>query len=380
MKVHLIRSQGYSVEDFNNVLNLLRKHRGSIEYVPSEPIILPESETEITYLDKKAFEKKDTRMMYSMSESRSFFEKKITFPHSVPVLTWDQLFSVCVKFRTDNDIDPKDHVMLLSDIDNTHNWFGGIDSSLKNYFIHTNNWRHYLGSSIDDRFPISYVIAAWLLRSLMYRSQSEIFDNLHTTPRGCLMDLCMDKTEIILKMRTGDICEDCMQAIADRDVNLSYVRQLIEIIDGLRENILFRQRSSILMQNSRMEIRGLNKNIFLTELGDLQINLNPKEKALYLLYLNHPEGITRSYLVDHKAELRSYYAILCSQPSNKMIDQAVERLTDIIDNNMNEVMARIRAKFKIAVGEEQAKDYSIVSTPEGTHKILLNRELIRFLN
>ena len=54
MKVHLIRSQGYSVEDFNNVLNLLRKHRGSIEYVPSEPIILPESETEITYLDKKA--------------------------------------------------------------------------------------------------------------------------------------------------------------------------------------------------------------------------------------------------------------------------------------------------------------------------------------
>ena len=49
-------------------------------------------------------------------------------------------------------------------------------------------------------------------------------------------------------------------------------------------------------------------------------------------------------------------------------------------NNMIEVMARIRAKFKIAVGEEQAKDYSIVSTPEGTHKILLNRELIRFLN
>jgi len=379
MKVHLIRSQGYSVEDFNNVLNLLRKHRGSIEYVPSEPIILPGSETEKTYIDKSDFEKKDTSVMYSISESSRFF-KEIIFPHNVPVLTWDQLFSVCVKFRQDNDIDPKDHVILLSDMDNTHNWFGSIDPTLKNYFIHTSNWGHYFGASIDDRFPISYLIAAWLLRSLMYRSQSEIFDNLHKTPRGCLMDLCMDKTEIILKMRTGDICEDCMHAIADRDVNLSYVRQLIEIIDGLRENILFRQRSSILMQNSSIEIRGLNKNIFLTELGDLQINLNPKEKALYLLYLNHPEGITRSYLVDHKAELRSYYAILCSQPSNKMIDQAVDRLTDVIDNNMNEVMARIRGKFKIAVGEEQAKDYSIVSTPEGTHKILLNRELVRFVN
>ena len=28
MKVHLIRSKNYDIEDFNNVLNLLRKYRG----------------------------------------------------------------------------------------------------------------------------------------------------------------------------------------------------------------------------------------------------------------------------------------------------------------------------------------------------------------
>jgi hypothetical protein len=96
--------------------------------------------------------------------------------------------------------------------------------------------------------------------------------------------------------------------------------------------------------------------------------------------LNHPEGIQRSYLIDYKAELRSYYAQISNQATNVLIDEAINRLVDITDNNMNEVMARIRSKFKLAVGEEQAKDYAITFTPEGTHKILLNRELVRSIS
>jgi hypothetical protein len=133
------------------------------------------------------------------------------------------------------------------------------------------------------------------------------------------------------------------------------------------------------MQNSRMEIRGLSKRIFLTDLGDLEINLNPKEKALFLLYLNHPDGIMRSHLIDHQVELRSYYAMLSQQASNQLIDEAIERLTDVTDNNMNEVMARIRSKFRQAVGSQQFEDYSIMATPEGTHKIRLNRELVHII-
>ena len=59
MKVHLIRASGYPLEDFNNVLNLLRKHRGSIEFVPSKPIVLPDSEIIKTFEDPSEFEKKE---------------------------------------------------------------------------------------------------------------------------------------------------------------------------------------------------------------------------------------------------------------------------------------------------------------------------------
>jgi len=378
MKVHLIRSKNYNVEDFNNVLNILCKNRGSIEFVPSEPIVIPDSVQEEIYDTKKDFETQKPFPMSIVRNSICASDEEISFPHKRNILTWEELFNVCKNYRRDSKIDENDHIILLNDIPNENNWFGCVDSTKKNYFVQTNDWDWYLGRSIDNRFPVAYEIVSWLLRSLMYKNQTEIISSLHKEPKGCMMDYCIDKTQIIIKMRTADLCPECLKVLENRDINRTYARQLFQIMDGLRENIMFRQRSQLLMQLSRMEIRGLSKTIYLTDLGDLQINLNPKERALYLLYLNHPEGIQRSYLIDYKNELRSYYAQISNQATNELIDIAINRLVDVRDNNMNEVMTRIRSKFKNAVGEEQAKDYSITFTPEGTHKILLNRELVGY--
>jgi hypothetical protein len=378
MKVHLIRSKNYNVEDFNNVLNILRKNRGSIEFVPSEPIVIPESLQEEIYDTKKDFETQKPFPMSIVRNSICASNDEISFPHKRNTITWEELFNVCKNYRRDSKIDENDHVLLLNDIPNENNWFGCVDSTKKNYFVQTNDWDWYLGRSIDTRFPVAYEIVSWLLRSLMYKNQTEIISSLHKESKGCMMDYCIDKTQIIIKMRTADLCPECLKVLENRDINRTYARQLFQIMDGLRDNIMFRQRSQLLMQLSKMEIRGLSKTIYLTDLGDLQINLNPKERALYLLYLNHPEGIQRSYLIDYKDELRTYYAQISNQATNELIDIAINRLVDVRDNNMNEVMARIRSKFKNAVGEEQAKDYSITFTPEGTHKILLNRELVGY--
>lgn len=381
MKVHLIRASGYPLEDFNNVVNLLRKHRGSIEFVPSEPIVLPDPGNIKTFEDSSEFERKEMPRItfFNNSDFSDDDSLNYSFPLEEKVYTWKQLFGICTDFRKENKIPKDDHVMLLTDQSNEHNWFGSYDESLKNYFIQTNHWGYFFGNDLDSRFPIAYEVAAWILRNMMFKDQLETYNALHEQPRGCMMDFCIDKSQIILKMRTGDLCQDCMNILTNRDVNRSHARQLFTIMDGIRDNLLFRQRSILLMENSRMEIRGLNKRVYLTDLGDLEINLNPKERALYLLYLNHPEGIMRSHLVDHKVELRSYYAMFSQQPSNDLIDEAISRLTDVTDNNMNEVMARIRTKFRQSVGEQQFEDYSIMATPEGTHKIRLNRELVKFI-
>ena len=52
MKVHLIRSEGIEMEDFNNIFNILNQYSGGITFVPSEPIELPDTDIEITYEDE----------------------------------------------------------------------------------------------------------------------------------------------------------------------------------------------------------------------------------------------------------------------------------------------------------------------------------------
>lgn len=372
MKVHLIRSEGFPVEDFNNVVNLLKLQRGPIEFVPSVPIVLPEAEQELTYETFSDFTKKDSNVSFSKISSFAADD----FPLTQPVWTWPQLFKVCTDFRLKNRIPIEDHVILLTEKANDKNWFGCVDASMRNYFVHTSDWDLYFENNADARFPIAYEIVVWLMRSLMYNNQQEIMDHVHRSPRGCMMDFCEDKKEIVLKMRTADICPSCTAHISKRDLKKTYLKQIFATMDGIRENLLFRQRSILLMEPSKLEIRGYRKDIFLTDLGDLQVNLNPKEKSIFLLYLNHPEGIKRSHLVDHVSELRSYYAMISSATSNEQIDENIQRLVDITENNMAEVFSRIRNKFRTAIPDLWT-NYAIQSIGE-THKIVLNRELVTF--
>ena len=99
------------------------------------------------------------------------------------------------------------------------------------------------------------------------------------------LDFCQEKKEIALKMRTADICDQCLSYSEKNDSNRVYMNQLMQIMDGVRSNLMFRNRSKYLLTNSRLEFRGMMHKMYLTDLGDLQINLNPTERALYLVFI-----------------------------------------------------------------------------------------------
>lgn len=376
MKVHLIRSEGFYIEDFNNVFNLLKTTKGPIEFVPSEPIVLPEFENFITFDDIKSFEKKQ---MPEWGILHSKMPEEREFPMTKPVFTWEQLFHICQEFRSVNNIPDTDYVMLLTEQANDLNWFGAIDESMKNYFIHTADWDHYFENNVDVRFPIAYEIAVWLLRSLMFNNRLEMRDNIHWNSKGCMMDYCQNKKDITIKMRTADVCPSCTELITNRDIRKNYLKQLFDSMESIRKNLLFRQRSVLLNEPSRMEIRGYRNDIFLKDLGDLQINLTPKEKTLYLLFLNHPEGIHLSYLVDHKEELKSYYSMLTRSGSMEQVETMINNMIDYTKaGDVSIQFSRIKNKFTDALGEF-GNQYSIEKVGD-KHKIVLNRELVQFVD
>ena len=371
MKVHLIRSEGFKMEDYNDVFNILNQYTGGITFVPSEPIILPDTDLEIT------FEEEDEVKGSVVTEK---------------VYAWEQLFDICNEYRSDKNIPNNEQVFLLTDQKNELHWFGAADErTLNNFFVDCSDWQDYF-KGFDIRFPISYCIAGWLMRKVIFASKEEMEEAVHDKESiGCLMDLCIEKKQIALKMRTADICDDCLSYSEKNDSNRVYMNQLMQIMDGVRSNLMFRDRSKYLRTNSRLEFRGMMHKMYLTDLGDLQVNLNPKERALYLVFINHPEGISRRDLVDYKIELLAYYDFFCrkwdkladkfdennkSERDNK-IEESLNLLTHPLEDNFMQVLSRIRRKFKDAVGEEQYKTYSI-EPYDGIYKISLDRELISF--
>ena len=374
MKVHLIRSEGIEMEDFNNIFNILNQYSGGITFVPSEPIELPDTDIEITYEDEDDYGRQI--LPVKASYSSAYFDDR-PFPVTEKVYSWDDLFGVCIQYRMDNKIPADEQVFLLTDKKNEENWFGAADKrTLNNYFVDCSDW-HYYFKGFDIRFPITYCIAGWLMRKVIFSSADEMLSALHMESIGCLMDFCQEKKEIALKMRTADICDQCLSYSEKNDSNRVYMNQLMKIMDGVRSNLMFRERSKYLRTNSRLEFRGMMHKMYLTDLGDLQVNLNPKERALYMVYLKHPEGIRMAELIDFRNELKQYYAFFSNMWDNSQIDSAIDLLTNALEQNFMQVLSRIRRKFRETVGGEQYKTYSIESH-DGIYKISLDRELISF--
>ena len=383
-KVHLVRSDEFKEEDLSQVVNLLKQFNGPIEYISAETNYLQFTSPGLLWRSKLEFEKKTTPKFSSdrnqISPNYSMFEstpkQSIVFPVEVPTLSWDMFFAACIDYRTKHQIPEKDIVILLTDFSNDKNWFAGIDSTMKNYFIQSSNWHHYFGNSIDSRFPIAYEIVIWLLRSQMFQNRQEIMDGVHKGSSGCMMDFCENKKEIVLKMRTADICNDCLKVIQLKEVDRPFARQVLDTMDGIRQHMMFRERSEFLNSPSKMEIRGFMKRIFLKDLGDLEMQLNPKEKTIYLFFLKHPEGVRIVDLIDHKTEISHFYETFTNSYDTSQIEQAINLLLDPTEGNINQVFSRIRAKFKSAVGTRLSNLYTIEGNPGEPFKINLNRELV----
>ena len=389
MNVHLIRSSELSLETYTNVWNLLNKFQGPINFNESEDFewdnflyeqdwISEEQFKEVQKVDFRQEKDINSYSLYAESPSERNYSEK-TFPFKEPQLTWEDLFLICEKYRRKYTVPENDLVFLLTDVSNDKNWFGSVDQKMRNVFIQTSNWSSFFGSEIDSRFPIAYEVVVWTLRIMMYRNRYELSQQLHAQPKGCMMDFCEHKSQIVLKMRTADICGDCIDFIQKRDVNRTALNQILETMDGIRSNILFRERSSVLNRPSRLEIRGYMKRIFLVDLGDLEVRLNPKEKTLFLFFLNHLEGVRIVDLMDHKVEILELYKRFSRASTPSLIEDAVDLMLQPTDGNINQVLTRIRSKFKQTAGDSIAGYYTIEGARNEVYKISLNRELVTII-
>jgi hypothetical protein len=414
MIVHLIRTKGVSDELYFGCHEFLNQFVGPYSFV------LSDKPREITIKDEiKIVEPGDPR--YDIKEVRSFSQQ-----FSMPAKniqerkSWRDLFGINNKYResnnkkeshqqdssayqlleesepdyicssvdapptldglSDNNISPDLEpyiVILLTEHANHENWFVGYDPNLKgNYFIHVDGWEHF--TSGDPRYPVCYHIASTLLKHAMFDNPQEMGNYMHYESKGCMMDFCQNKSEVMLKLRTADVCPDCQRLIRAKQITHMQLRYTFDVMEDIRRQLLFKDRYDLLRQATPMLVKGRAQKIVLPEMGMLQINLSPTERAVYLLFLNHPEGIRLAEMGDYKAELRGILNKVSPSDSRETIEGQLENLCEYNSNSLSEKMSRIKRKFDDKLGSAMAEHYYIKGPNGGIKKIDLDRNLLKF--
>ena len=99
-------------------------------------------------------------------------------------------------------------------------------------------------------------------------------------------------------------------------------------------------------------------------------------KAIYLLFLKHPEGIIFKSLPDYRQELTKIYAELRPLGLTEKALQSIEDVTNPLLNSINEKCARIRSAFVKEFDEGLARNYFITGDRGEAKKITLPRDLV----
>jgi hypothetical protein len=110
----------------------------------------------------------------------------------------------------------------------------------------------------------------------------------------------------------------------------------------------------------------------LTDYDNKEVELQPVHKAVYLLFLAHPEGIEFKRLADYRAELTRYYMATAKLMDKEKILEGVDHLVNPLDNAINEKCSRIKKVF-LELMDEYTASYYIVSSHTQKHVAGSNR-------
>lgn len=107
-----------------------------------------------------------------------------------------------------------------------------------------------------------------------------------------------------------------------------------------------------------------------------EVKMEPIVKAVYLLFLNHPEGIAFKYLPDFRKELTDLYQKIKPLGLTERAIRSIEDVTNPLLNSINEKCSRIRAAFLPEVDSTLLEQYIITGKSGEEKKILLSRDLL----
>lgn len=113
--------------------------------------------------------------------------------------------------------------------------------------------------------------------------------------------------------------------------------------------------------------------VILADEANTEVKMEPLVKAVYLLFLSHPEGIVLKCLPDFRKELTQLYLVLRPAGLTDRVLQSIEDVTNPTLNSINEKCTRIRKEFSKILPKSVARYYAISGKRGEAKKIDLVR-------
>ena len=162
----------------------------------------------------------------------------------------------------------------------------------------------------------------------------------------------------------ADVRKNSPEEVAEK------VRVLAEQLQRAgRRDLLLRAIGAPLLEELRIEaaraklsrlVVTKDYRIILADYDNREVELTPVHKAVYLLFLAHPEGIEFKKLRDYRDELARYYMATARLMDKEAIMESVDMLVDPLNNSINEKCSRIKKVF-MGMMDEYTASYYIIS-------------------
>lgn len=290
MKVYVTSTPEFSFELMKEVVLLLNQTPGELEFI---------------------LEDSGTIDQYSLSNP------KMNSIETIESLSFDEFFNLCHTYRVIKKI-PKDaYVVLVTSVKNHLNWFSAFKE--KNIFIHGIDWEYY--TKRDAKYGIAYEVVENIFQSqigLNIFSESKE-PHFHMESIGCINDMCMNKSDVMLKLRTAYICDSCIDW-AEKKVNPLILYQIKELIESLRNNFMNSNRITSTVKPLLVHVDP-KRNI---RIGDQKIGIVALQKVLFIFFLKNPQGVKTKLVCDHQDELFNLY----KEIRKSGVKERIERMFD----------------------------------------------------
>ena len=174
-------------------------------------------------------------------------------------------------------------------------------------------------------------------------------------------------------MKNTEINNDEKQALYD-----SLVKEIKEKVQKLKEYGMNEQEITSLIHTDQPVLTLTISKNYRIFLGDdrIEVHMEPLVKAVYLLFLSHPEGIVFKDLPDYRGELTKIYSEVRPWGLTDRALQSIEDVTNPLLNSINEKCSRIRAIFQAEVDDSLLDQYIIIGKSGEAKKIALPRDLV----